>query len=382
MKGLKAWPRLAAPLAAYKVLTALFVLYSNRLLPPLFDLAAYRGNFHWPAEETLSASIQFKTWDAQHYLFLSRFGYAPGSESNRFFPLWPLAVRAGAFLVRSHLVSALLLTNLLSLAALLLFHDYCARRRGEGSADAALLLLLAYPGSLFFGFPYSESLFVLLAVAFLAALDLKRWRWVALTAFLLPLTRSVGVAAAAPLVYQAYVHWRRDGRVPRPLLLCLAAPFLGVAAYLLFMRAATGDAFFFFASWSSQNLIVDAHLSKLLDVPGFLRAFAGAASFHDPLDSAVDRVFFVGFVLACVRLWKTDKTLLAFALPLGLIPAMTVSFCGYTRYLLGAVPVFLAAGDWFAASQKRRAWLWLTASALFAVQVVFLFRHINYYWVG
>lgn len=382
MAAPKSWPRLAAPLAAYKILAALFVLFSTSLLPPLFDRTAYEGNFHWPADGALSLASYFQTWDAQHYLFLSRFGYLPGAESNRFFPLWPWLIRAGAFVLRDHLIAALVLANSLSLAGLLMFHAWCARRRGQDAADAALLLLLAYPGALFFGFPYSESLFFFLTAAFLLALDLKRWRWVALTGLLLPLTRAVGVVAAAPLLYQSWTARRKDGSIPRPLLACLAAPALGIAMYLIVMRAATGDAFYYLGSWSSQNLIVDAHLGKLLDVPGFLRTFANIGSFHAPLDSFADRFFFAAFVLACVRLWKMDTALFAFALPMGLIPAMTVSFCGYTRYLAVAVPVFLAAGDWFASKKERKGWLWLTLAGLWAVQIVFVFRHINNYWAG
>lgn len=378
----KAWRDLAGPLAAYKALVVLFVLLSTRLLPPMFDLTAFQGNFHWPGDEALNASVYFKTWDAQHYLYLSRFGYAPGSESIRFFPLWPWLIRAGAAVVRSHLLSALLLTNLFSWAGLLVFHDWCARRKGRATADAATVLLLAYPGAMFFGFPYSESLFFLLAVVFLDALDLKRWGAVAAAAFLLPLARSIGAVALAPLAYQVWAAWRKDGKVPRPLLACLAAPLLGLLAYFLFMHARVGDAFYYLGSWSSQNLIGGASLSKLWDLPGFLRAFAGAGSFHDPLDSAVDRFFFIVFLAACARLWKSDKVLLAFALPLGLIPAVTVSFWGCTRYLVAAAPAFLAAGDWFAAKEKRRGWLWVTVAALSALQVVFLFRHINNYWAG
>lgn len=378
----KSWRDLAGPLAAYKALVVLFVLFSTRLLPPMFDLTAFQGNFHWPGDEALNAAVYFKTWDAQHYLYLSRFGYAPGSESIRFFPLWPWLIRAGAAVVRNHLFAALLLTNLFSWAGLLVFHSWCARKRGEAAADAATVLLLAYPGAMFFGFPYSESLFFLLAVVFLDALDLRRWRLAAAAAFLLPLARSVGAVALAPLLYLAWSAWRKDRRVPRPLLACLAAPLLGLAAYFLFMHARVGDAFYYLSSWSSQNLIGGASLSKLLDLPGFLRAFAGVHSFHDPLDSFVDRFFFVVFLAACVRLWKTDKTLFAFALPLGLIPAASVSFWGCTRYLVAAVPAFLAAGDWFAAKPRRKAWLWTAVAGLSALQVVFLFRHINNYWAG
>jgi hypothetical protein len=382
MKDARAWTRVAAPLAVYKILTTLFVLYSTRLLPPLFDVASFRANFHWPADEALTASVYFKTWDAQHYLYLSAFGYLPGAESIRFFPLWPWLIRAGAALTGNSLLSSLILANLLSLVGIVRFHAFCVRKAGEAAADAAALLLLAYPGALFFGFPYSEALFFFLAVEFLDALDLKRWRLVGATAFLLPLTRSVGAAALFPLLYLAFTSWKKSGRVARPLWACLAAPFLGFATYLLFMRATVGDPFVLFNSWSAQNLIADARLSRVFDIPGFLRAFANVGSFHDPLDSALDRLFFVGFVLACVRLWRTDKTLFAFALPLGLVPAMSGSFCGTTRYLVGAFPVLLAAGDWFARDARRRGWLWLTASVLFAFQIVLLLRHVNNYWAG
>lgn len=382
MTAARSWTRLAAPLAAAKLLGALFVAFSTSLLPPIFDFAAYKGNFHWPKDAAPGFASYFSTWDAQHYLYLSRFGYVPGAESDRFFPLWPWLIRAGALVLRDHLVAALLLAHALSLAGFLLFHAWCARRRGEAAADASLLLLLAYPGALFFGFPYSESLFFFLAAAFLLALDLKRWRWVALTAFLLPLTRAVGVVVIAPLLHQAVASRRKNGTVESHWRLCLAAPLLGLAAYFAFMRLAVGDAFFYLGSWSSQDLIGSASLAKLLDLPGFLRAFASVGSFHAPLDSLADRLFFVAFLAACVRLWRTDRAALAFALPLGLIPAVSVSFWGCTRYLVAALPAFLAAGDWFAAKEGRRPWLWLALAGLGAVQVVFVFRHINNYWAG
>lgn len=373
---------LILPLLVYKAGLIALVLLSPLLLPPSFDFAAYYGNFHWPLSETFSHAFLFKTWDAQHYLFLSQAGYAPGAESNRFFPLWPWAIRCAAPLFAGNrLVSALVLSNAFSFAGLLIFHRAAARQYGRDAADTSTLLLLACPGALFFAFPYSESLFFLLGVVFLVALSRQRPLVAALPAFLLPLARPVGIMVAVPLLYRTILAWRKGGRLLREHLLALAAPALSAVIYLAFMRHATGDAFEFLRGFGDQGLIGTATMGKMYDIGGFLTAFAKAGSLHAPLDSVVDRLFFVGFLLACWRLRRLDKTALAFALPMGVVPAMSLSFWGFTRYAVGAFPVFLPAGA-FLAGEKRKAWRWVVLAALFALQVVFLFRHVNNRWAG
>ena len=110
-------------------------------------------------------ATRLSTWDAQHYLFLATEGYHAGQRSITFFPLFPWLIRLTAALPGiGPLAAALLVANALSIAAILLLHRFLEQRHPGAGADS-VLLLLAFPGALFFHFPYTESLFLFLAVA-------------------------------------------------------------------------------------------------------------------------------------------------------------------------------------------------------------------------
>lgn len=78
--------RLAAPLAAYRLLLLGLVYVSTRALPPMFNERGFLNNFRWPSGSAVSLGSYFSTWDAQHYLFMSRYGYQPETNSIFFFP--------------------------------------------------------------------------------------------------------------------------------------------------------------------------------------------------------------------------------------------------------------------------------------------------------
>src|SRR5260221_9817878 len=62
----------------------------------------------------------FRTWDAQHYLFLAEHGYAPQQMSNVFYPLFPFLIGIFSFLFFNHtLVSALVLSHVFTFVAII-----------------------------------------------------------------------------------------------------------------------------------------------------------------------------------------------------------------------------------------------------------------------
>lgn len=82
----------------------------------------YEVNARWPREGGPIFASHFATWDAAHYLYLSEVGYRHDVASCAFYPLWPLLVRWCAALAGgSHLIAGLVLSNLFSLAAWVLF---------------------------------------------------------------------------------------------------------------------------------------------------------------------------------------------------------------------------------------------------------------------
>jgi hypothetical protein len=285
-------------------------------------------------------------------------------------------MRAGAILCGGrHLVSGLLLSNLFSLAALVLLHAYIKEARGARTADSFLLFLLAYPGAFFLGLPFSESLFLLLVAVLFVCLAREHTAGAAAAAFLLPLCRPQGIFAAIPLwIYL----WNRRHRRAEDWAAAIA-PLAGVAAYFAVMLGGAGDALEGFKTY--RDLFPEAPGPlQLLDLGRFARAFAGVTAWHDIFGSAMDRAWFLLFLACLPALWKRDRLLFAYALPMGLVPAMTLSFVSYTRHLLLVFPVFLVLAEFFQNRPPvlRRAVL----AAAWAFQLFLLARHANNYWVA
>jgi hypothetical protein len=374
LKPISEHRRLLAALAAYKALLLAFVGALPWLWPGAFNLATYQANVHWPADAPPSWSTLYATWDSLHFLHLSREGYQPGAPWNNFYPLWPALIRLGAAAVASPLISALILSNLFSLAAAALLFLYIKDMRNETLARHSVLLLLAYPGAFFLCLPFSESLFMLLAAALFLSLSRRRWGWAAACAFLLPLARPQGVLVAG-------AYWYALGKSRKtsiPDLSLWLAPVAGELAYFAFMLYAVGDAF---AGVKLYHQIFPGSpaLSELWNLKHFFAAFFQVTCWHGIRGSLMDRLWFALYLSCLPALWRHHRGLFWYALPMGLVPAMTLSFVSYTRHLLLVFPVFIVAADWL---EKRPLLRWSVLAASFALQLILLARHANNYWVA
>lgn len=194
------WPRILLWLLLVKVVYLAAVSGALRLWGNM-DVGMFQAVMQrWPREGGPVFASHFATWDGAHYLYLSEIGYARGVNSCAFYPLWPLLMRGGAVLTGgSHLVAGMILANVFSLAAWTLLYGLVARRFGEGAARWTLVLLIAFPGTLFAQFLYSEPVFLLLVALLWWGLEHGRQGWAAMAAVLLPLARPTGVFALLPI---------------------------------------------------------------------------------------------------------------------------------------------------------------------------------------
>src|SRR5439155_9936318 len=132
--------RLIYPLLAYKFFILWLVLASAQLLPNSFSFDGFNANFRWPEDKEPGLDERFMTWDGEHYLYLSQNGYHAGSPSAAFFPLWPALIWLNAKLLAGQtLIAALVLSNIFSLFAWLLFHQLVAVEYGDELADCATI---------------------------------------------------------------------------------------------------------------------------------------------------------------------------------------------------------------------------------------------------
>src|SRR5438552_3436994 len=119
------------------------------------------------------------------------------------------------FTGHNHLIAGLLLANLLSIAATALFHRFVTLYHGLQTANLATILLLAFPGALFFSFIYTESLFFLLIVLFFWFLFKENFLAAAVVGFFLPLTKAIGIFCLLPaLAYLVFNKKPHDAPLP------------------------------------------------------------------------------------------------------------------------------------------------------------------------
>src|SRR5215210_1703766 len=167
-------------------------------------------------------------WDSVWYLRIADSGYgrnaSPGSGHRpllaqdsmpraAFFPLYPLLVRGvGTLFGGSHgalLAAAYLISLVAFLGALALLHRLAELELGRRLARPTLLLLSVFPAAVYIGAPYSESLFLLLAVGAFYAARSGSWAWAGACAALASATRSAGLLLLIPL---AMLWWGSRAR--------------------------------------------------------------------------------------------------------------------------------------------------------------------------
>jgi hypothetical protein len=214
----------------------------------------------------------FRSWDGSKYAEIAEHGYSydPERRSNvAFFPAYPLAARWLSWLTGWPVdVSLLVVAHACLLGAFVLLDAYVRRRSPPDDtkhADFVLLALGLWPTGMFFRMAYSESLFLLLAIAAMYAMERgARPIWVALITGLATASRPVGVALLGPLAIYLWrrAYWEGDGNARHAkasfalsATLYLPLACFGIGGFMLFQYVEFGDALAFAKQhqvWSRQ----------------------------------------------------------------------------------------------------------------------------------
>jgi hypothetical protein len=180
--------------------------------------------------------------DGLWFLRLATDGYREDDASAAFFPLYPMLVRAVAWVpFIGPLGAALLVSNGAFFLGLLVLHALTRRELGARAAPRALWFLALAPTAFFFLAPYSESLFLLLSVTTFWFARRERWALAGAAGAAAALTRSVGAVLILALAVEAVRQWRREGRPALPRLLGAAAPAVGPLLYFGWWQLRFGD---------------------------------------------------------------------------------------------------------------------------------------------
>jgi hypothetical protein len=190
-------------------------------------------------------------WDTFYYHSIATSGYRWNPaifahENVVFFPLYPLLMRAGGWLLGGFpLLAGLVISLVAFAAAMALLYRLAAFEMGEDHAWPAVLLISSFPYALFFSVVYTESLFLLLSVGAFYAVRRGYIGWTAILGLAAGLTRPNGFWLALPMLLLAHTSSDRSAAKPTSRHLAYVAacaPLLGVALYSAYLQFRFNDA--------------------------------------------------------------------------------------------------------------------------------------------
>lgn len=206
-----------------------------------------------PAENVLAG---WSRWDAAHYALVAFQGYeGPSGEplqARGFFPLYPMLIRffaglnPGADTRGDYALWGVVAANICFFGMIVLLAYVVAMHFGKDVAVTATTLLMVSPMSFFFNAGYSESLFMLCAVAAFWFAYRKQWMVAGFAMALASATRLTGLVLIPCILL---IMWKHRASIQAMLTTAILGA-LGTIGFVIWMWIKYDDAL---AYWNAQS---------------------------------------------------------------------------------------------------------------------------------
>lgn len=305
-----------------------FGMWGHQVFPEYI----YHQNIDGSVTETISNIDKgnslmdvFGKFDSGYYMQIANSGYQVTDNTNEakkvwaFMPLYPITTKVVSIFSSDQntlFTIGIVLSNVLFLASCIFIKQLLSLFKKEKYTLKTILLLCFFPGSIYFSFFYTESLFLFLSI--LAAIFIKKKNWIVATLCigLLGITRKTGLLFLVPFIIE-YFRFNNIKNISN-IFKVLGYLCLQLLPFLIFIQ---------FLGNISQNInsvfAIQSLWSKIPVVP-----FSGI--YHMLVDFRFTTIFQVGlcFVAGFV-LWKSKK----------LLPKEYLLYCGIS------IIAFLSTGE-------------------------------------
>lgn len=358
--AMRRWQSVLITFAASRLMIGILMVLSTMIVVP--GQSGPRGGFSGILTQGVGAQ----------YVEIATAGYGSGEAGLGkigLFPLYPMAVRVIAVILRDPAISAIVVSNLALLVAGILLKELLdLHYRDPRISRAAVTFLMFSPVSFLYSGAHVEATLLMLTLAAWYAASTRRWLVASVVASCASASHPFGLLILLPAVGE-YLKVARAERVAlRDGFLLLAGAPLGLGAFLLFSWLRIGDALAplrAFELWNRGLVSPWTAVAATQLIPPFYRAFtllmlgAAAAIWCAGLLLKVRRSYLLysGLLLvlyACSPALPSIARWLSIAFPLFVILAViTRRFewslepllaCSFT--LLAFCTVMIANGHW------------------------------------
>jgi hypothetical protein len=325
----------------------------------------------------------WQRWDACWYSKIATYGYEPQELSVTFWPAFPILMGLVARLLGGAVALAgLVVSGVAYIGAMIGLRRLVTRDVNEPVARWTVLLVTLFPTAFYLFAPFTEALFLCLAVWTIVGARERRWGLTLLVGCVAALTRIQGLFLALPIGWEALAAagllawrpWRRplpprpDWRELLPGVGAALGPMIGFVAFLVFTNAIAGK-----TPLDTQDAWGGREFRAPWDV--ISASWTWAFEHQDPtqlLNIGTLVVFAVGLIPVA---FKLPFSYLLYGLPQVLLLSTRLQPTPLTstaRYLLVVFPVFVIVAmlPW-----QRVRIAWAIVSTLLLGLLVFEFQH-------
>jgi hypothetical protein len=326
----------------------------------------------------------FDRWDVLNYIIISHDGYQ-NPDYIVWFPSLPLVERLGSQAGIAPWVTGTVLV--LGCAALLTIVFYALSRLDfdETVSRDATVFLLVFPSSFFLFIPYTEAIFLVLAVSSFYFARSGRWPLACLAAGLAGGIRITGLFLGPALLveYMQQKDWR--WRDVKPDIAWLAVTPTGTAAYMIYLWVKFDDALAFFHAERDfprlESIQSRGGFHFLFSLIDQARVIVTKPSVGEGVQNGAGLAGLVVFLVlfALMLRYRLRWSYIVFAALAGFTPLEVGRLESINRYIIAAFPIFMVIGIVVGNYPRTRAPIIAGCLLLFFLSAI---RFATYNWAG
>lgn len=372
----------------WKIVDTVISLFAVKFIPYLGYFSYGPTMYQYGTPDYVRALTNF---DGVFYIRIATQGYSYTEQA--FFPLYPVILSWTNTLLHNPIIAGLAVSLISFVIGLFLWRQYFGYLSGMRNFPWALMLLLVYPTSYYFGVLYTESLFFALMVGTLLTLKRRQYLLSAILAYCAALTKVVGVFLILPIAvtFIREVGQSKYANVKELFWSCIkqwrvilvgGASLLGLSTYSFYLWRTLGDPLYFLhAQESFSNNRSSDLITPFQVVYRYFKIFVTADHNIQYYVAMAELVFYAAITgLILLELWNIWKKyrnkrrinyerlgLGLFSLASVMVPSLTGTLSAVPRYSLMSLTIFVVLAE------IKQKWL------LYGLWLLFLLLHVAYF---
>lgn len=314
-------------------------------------------------------------FDGEHYLAIAKDGYHLAEQA--FFPLYPFLIK----LLGGGVWLGLLISNTSFFLALVGLFKLLKLDYSEKVAKLAVILLLIFPTSFYFGAVYTESLFLALAVWSFYFYRKGNILFASALAMFASGTRVIGIVLLPIYLWELFKDKVKWGKKHIWLLLIP----LGLISYMIYLYKVYGDPLMFLhalPAFGEQRSSVPVLLPQVFyryvfKILPSLNYSYFAGTFTTVMEFVMGIIF---LVISIVSFFKLRLSYSLFLVLGYLVPTLSGSFSSLPRYVLVLFPAFILLSFWL--NSKNKIFKIICYTILTIVLIISLALFSRGFWVS